>query len=107
MAEPAPTVVWPSVLALLVSLAVSGGGLLWMQRQLEQALAVRPPVLVLDLSAAARATDPAGLPALLAAYRARAAHLAGQGVLVLEGQAVLAAPPGLSLSGQELRYVAD
>ena len=82
-----------------MSILVSGVGLLWMQRQLETALAVRPPVVVLDLAGAARETDPAQLAALLDAYRTTAERLAGRGLLVLERQAVLAAPAGLTLIG--------
>lgn len=96
---------WPMILfAVLVSILVSGVGLLWMQGQLETALAVRPPVVVLDLAGAARETDPAQLAALLDAYRTTAERLAGRGLLVLERQAVLAAPAGLTLSDREVRH---
>ncbi|WP_245232215.1 hypothetical protein [Thiorhodococcus minor] len=107
--KPTPTGYgWPpSMLALLVSVVVTGTGLIWMQRELDRSLAVRPPIVVLDLSAAARETDPARLKTLLDHYRTTAERLAGQGLLVLDRQAVLAAPKGLILTDREVRHAAD
>lgn len=94
----------PLLIAGLVSLGVSGGGLLWMQHHLERALAVRPPVVVLDLAGAARAADPARLKRRLEDYRRTAEQLSDQGLLVLDGQAVLAAPPGVILTEREVPH---
>lgn len=112
MAErPTPSLVatkpgcWPPMLiAALVSIIVSGAGVVWVQRQIEVALAVRPPVVVLDLTGVARETDPAQLSALINAYRTTAERLAGQGLLVLDRQAVLAVPAGLTLTEREVRH---
>jgi len=95
---------YPILIAGLVSLGVSGGGLLWMQQHLERALAVRPPVVVLDPAGAARAVDPDRLKRRLEDYRLTAEQLSDQGLLVLDGQAVLAAPAGLSLADSEVRH---
>jgi len=99
---------WPALLlVVLASVSVSGAGLLWMQRQLDMTLAVRPPIVVLDLTGAARESDPARLKTLLDDYRTTAERLAGQGLLVLDRQAVLAAPAGLILTEREVRHAAD
>lgn len=99
---------WSSILvATLVSASGLAGALAWMQQQVDRAVAMRPPIIVLDLSAAARETDPARLKALLDDYRTTAERLAGQGLLVLERQAVLAAPAGLILTEREVRHAAD
>lgn len=91
------------LLVALIAVAVSGTGLFWMHRELAAALALRPPILILDLAGAARAADPAHLPALLEDSRRTAERLAGQGALVLDRQAVLAAPVGLTLTDREVR----
>ncbi|EGV32685.1 hypothetical protein ThidrDRAFT_1170 [Thiorhodococcus drewsii AZ1] len=95
------------LLALLLSAAVTVAGLVWMQRQLDMTLAVRPPIVVLDLTGAARESDPARLKTLLDDYRTTAERLAGQGLLVLDRQAVLAAPAGLILTEREVRHATD
>lgn len=95
------------LVAILVTVGVTGGGLIWMQRHLDRALAVRPPIVVLDLTGAARESDPARLKALLDDARATAERLAAQGLLVLERSAVLAAPKGLTLTEREVRHAAD
>ncbi|MCK7472144.1 MAG: hypothetical protein MZU95_16355 [Desulfomicrobium escambiense] len=58
-----------------------------MQHHLERALAVRPPVVVLDPAGAARAVDPDRLKRRLEDYRLTAQQLSDQGLLVLDGQA--------------------
>ena len=94
------------LVAILVTVGVTGGGLIWMQRQLDRTLAVRPPIVVLDLAGAARESDPTRLKALLDDARMAAERLAGQGLLVLDRQGVLAAPPGLTLTEREVRHAA-
>jgi hypothetical protein len=68
-----------------------------------EALALRPPILVLDLAAAARAADPAELDAVLVRQRAAAERLAAAGFLVLDAQAVLAVPPAFLVGPPEGR----
>ncbi|MBK1717305.1 hypothetical protein [Thiocystis violacea] len=90
------------LVALLVSSVVSALTLWWLQRQLDTALWLRPPVMVLDLSAPARSAALADLPARLRAYTQAAERLAAQGVLVLERNAVLATPPALLVNEAEV-----
>ena len=96
---------------LLVALSVTAvacvGTAWWCQRQLDQALALRPPVMLLDLATAARAASPTQLPGVLRAYTQAAERLAEQGVLVLERHAVLAAPPVLHVNAAEVPHAAD
>ncbi|MBK5966714.1 hypothetical protein CCR95_22205 [Thiocystis minor] len=101
---PAPSVGVGAVLliALLVASVVSAFTAWWLQRQLDTALWLRPPVMVLDLSATARAATPADLPARLRAYTQAAERLAAQGVLVLERNAVLATPVALLVNEAEV-----
>mgnify|MGYP001805892552 CR=1 FL=1 len=80
---------------------------LWWQRQLALALEVRPPVLLLDLSAAARGADPAQMTEILRDYTRAAEHLAARGVLVLDRHAVLAAPPALTLRETEVPHAPE
>ncbi|EGV29615.1 hypothetical protein ThidrDRAFT_3207 [Thiorhodococcus drewsii AZ1] len=80
---------------------------LWWQRQLALALEVRPPVLLLDLSAAARGADPAQMTAILRDYTQAAEGLAARGVLVLDRHAVLAAPPALTVLETEVPHVPE
>ena len=94
------------VLVLVVSAiagALGGAGLRALQdRGSEDATALRPPVLVLSVADALRAGRDA------TAIRGLAQRLADGGFLVLDAQAVLAAPRALSLaelsqSGREAR----
>ncbi|WP_295402618.1 hypothetical protein [uncultured Thiocystis sp.] len=99
---------WGAVvlIVLLVAAGIQGGVVWWLHQQLAAALSIRPPVLILDLSAAARAAEPAELPALLRAYTQAAERLAAQGVLVLERHAILATPAAVLVSDQEVRRAA-
>jgi hypothetical protein len=90
------------LIAGLVSLISSAAVAIWWERQLDQRLVMRPPVMILDLSALARATDPEALTAVMRAYTQAADRLAEQGVLVLERQRVLAAPRDLVLRETEV-----
>ena len=94
------------LIALLVIASIQGGVVWWLHHQLAAALSIRPPVLILDLSAAARTAEPAELPALLRTYTQAAERLAAQGVLVLERNAVLATPAVVLVSDQEVRRAA-
>lgn len=80
---------------------------LWWQRQLALALEVRPPVLLLDLSAAARGADPAQMTEILRDYTQAAEGLAARGVLVLDRHAVLAAPSALTVLETEVPHAPE
>jgi len=84
-------------LSLVSSLLLS----LWWQHQLALALEVRPPVLLIDLTTAARGVDAAALSQILRDASRTAERLAANGVLVLERHAALAAPSGLVIPMQE------
>ena len=67
-----------------------------MEQRLRVALALRPPLMVADYSvfidALGRGADPRAVKLLAARYAARAEELAGQGVLVLRSDMVIANP---------------
>jgi hypothetical protein len=69
----------------------------WVSEDLRAELALRPPALVLDLAAAVRSAPPEAVDELLARQLATARQLAAGGFLVLDAQAVLAAPPELTV----------
>ena len=88
---------WPMlfVLALLaLSMAALAGylGARVAMGPMFKALASRPPVLVLDIEQALRQSAPQRDDTILRRYAEQARRLAGQGYLVLEQQAVWAAP---------------
>jgi hypothetical protein len=95
----------PLWVAVLITLATAGGagylGAKLAVRDAESELALRPPVLVLDVAAAARGADPERIADVLAGHNATVRRLAEAGVLVLDAQAVLAAPSDLYLKGDE------
>jgi hypothetical protein len=68
------------------------------ERPLRAELALRPPVILLDLADAVRGVPPGALDARVAEARAQAKRLAAGGFLVLDAQAVIAAPPELYLA---------
>jgi hypothetical protein len=84
-------------LGLAAALGSGSLGGWWVTREVRAELALRPPVLVLDLSAAVRSVPPEEVDAALARQLTVARQLAAGGFLVLDAQAVLAAPPGLSV----------
>lgn len=89
---------------ILVVAVVSGlaGGFLgaqWAARPLQAELATRPPVIVLDLASALDGLEPEEATRIITRYRDVARKLADGGVLVLDKQAVLAAPEGAMLPG--------
>lgn len=69
-----------------------------MSKDLRAELALRPPALVLDLAAAVRSAPPEALDEVLTRQLATARQLAAGGFLVLDAQAVLAAPPELTVT---------
>ncbi len=94
------TGVSPWVLALLVLTAAVGAacvGAWWAWEQLRAELTLRPPVVLFDMAAAVRDVSPERFAAVVTRETARARRLAEGGVLVLDAQAVIAAPPDLYL----------
>jgi hypothetical protein len=85
------------VLGLVGALAAGALGGWWASKQMRAELALRPPALVLDLAAAVRSAPPEAVDAALARQLATARQLAAGGFLVLDAQAVLAAPPELTV----------
>jgi hypothetical protein len=90
---------WPwVVLGLAGALAAGALAGWWVSNEVRAELALRPPALVLDLAAAVRSAPPEAVDELLARQLATARQLAAGGFLVLDAQAVLAAPPGLTVT---------
>jgi hypothetical protein len=79
--------------------ALTAGGLAgwWVSKEVRAELALRPPALVVDLAATVRSAPPQEIDAALARQLATARQLAAGGFLVLDAQAVLAAPPELTV----------
>jgi hypothetical protein len=86
----------PSVLA--VAVASAWVGTWWASESLRAELTLRPPVVLFDMAGAVRDVPPAQLANSVARETARARRLAEGGVLVLDAQAVVAAPPDLYLA---------
>ncbi|WP_240906012.1 hypothetical protein [Thiorhodococcus mannitoliphagus] len=107
MAEGRPALAMVILVAGLLCLASGALLSLWWQRQLALALEVRPPVLLLDLSAAARGADPAQMTAILRDYTQAAERLAARGILVLDRHAVLAAPSVLTVLETEVPHAPE
>lgn len=107
MAEGRPA--WPFVLLVAGLLCLASSALLsfWWQRQLALALEVRPPVLLMDLSEAARGASPDQMTEILRDYTQAAERLAARGVLVLDRHAVLAAPAALMLRQTEVPHAVE
>ena len=61
-------------------------------------LALRPPVILFDLAGAIQGAEPSQLAARVARETEQAKRLAAGGFLVLDAQAVIAAPPDLYLT---------
>ena len=61
-------------------------------------LALRPPVILFDLAGAVQGAEPSQLAAVVARETEQAKRLAAGGFLVLDAQAVIAAPPDLYLA---------
>ena len=90
-----PWILVPSVLAVAVASAWVGAW--WAGQSLRAELTLRPPVVLFDMAGAVRDVSPERLAAVVARESARARRLAEGGVLVLDAQAVIAAPPDLYL----------
>ena len=84
----------------LILLATAGSGYLgarWVAEDLRAELALRPPVVLFDMAGTVRGVAPDRLAAVVDREKARARKLADAGFLVLDAQAVIAAPPELYL----------
>ena len=85
----------------LVLAAAAGFGYLgarWTAERLHEELALRPPVILFDMAGSVRDVEPARLGAAVAHQKEQAKRLAAGGFMVLDAQAVIAAPPELYLT---------
>ena len=90
---------WVLVLpVLIVAVASAWVGAWWARESLRAELTLRPPVVLFDMAAAVRDVPPPQLAVVVSRETARARRLAEGGVLVLDAQAVIAAPPDLYLA---------
>ena len=90
--------VWAAVaLGMAIAVASSYLGARWAAEDLRSELALRPPLVLFDMAGAVRGVAPDRLAAVVAREKARAERLADAGFLVLDAQAVIAAPPELYL----------
>jgi len=91
----------PLVVALAVLTAAGASGYLgarWAEEGLRSELTLRPPVILFDMAGTVQGFDPAQVGASVALAKERAKRLAEGGFLVLDAQAVIAAPPELFLA---------
>jgi len=94
-----PLSLWPAVLLGLVAVGASGYfGARWTAESLHAELALCPPVILFDMAGAVRGEGPEQLAAAVAREKEQAERLAAGGFLVLDAQAVIAAPPELYLA---------
>jgi hypothetical protein len=93
------------LLLAAIPLSALAGGYLGAEiaaRPLREAIATRPPVLIVDVAAALDGIAPEDVGEGIANLKATAVRLADGGVLVLDAQAVLAAPhDAYVLSGKQ------
>jgi hypothetical protein len=90
----------PLVLALVLLTASGASGYLgawWAAEGLRSELTLRPPVILFDMAGTVQGADPAQVGASLSRAREQAKRLSDGGFLVLDAQAVIAAPPELFL----------
>ena len=89
---------WVPILAVLAAAVASVWvGVWWAGEQLRAELTLRPPVVLFDMAGAVQGLEASELGAAVARAKAQARRLAEGGVLVLDAQAVIAAPPDLYL----------
>ncbi len=83
---------------LLTASGASGYlGAWWAAEDLRSDLTLRPPVILFDMAGAVQGADPAQVGASVARAHEQAKRLSEGGFLVLDAQAVIAAPPELFL----------
>ena len=89
-------------LAVPLALVAAGGSgcfaAWWGGDALRAELALRPPVILFDLAGTIQGAEPSQLAAVVARETEQAKRLAAGGFLVLDAQAVIAAPPDLYLA---------
>jgi hypothetical protein len=91
-------------LLIIASAGASGYlGAQWVAEELRSELTLRPPVVLFDMAAAVRGVAPDRLAAVVAREKARAERLAEAGFLVLDAQAVIAAPADLHMDAASSR----
>jgi hypothetical protein len=73
-------------------------GARWTAESLHAELVLRPPVILFDIAGAVRGAGTSQLGAVVARGKEQAERLAKGGFLVLDAQAVIAAPPELYLA---------
>jgi hypothetical protein len=96
--------VWAAVaLGPVIAFASGYLGARWAADDLRAELALRPPVVLFDMAGAVRGVVPDRLAAVVAREKARAERLADAGFLVLDAQAVIAAPPDLYIDAAAAR----
>ena len=96
--------VWAAIGLVLATAVVSGYlGARWAAEDQHAKLALRPPVVLFDMAGAVRGVAPDRLAAVVAREKARAERLADAGFLVLDAQAVIAAPPDLDIDAASAR----
>jgi len=89
---------WVLVLSVLAAAVASAWvGAWWAGEQLRAELTLRPPVVLFEMAGAVQGLEASKLGAAVARAKAQARRLAEGGVLVLDAQAVIAAPPDLYL----------
>jgi hypothetical protein len=92
---------WMRLAGFLALVAVSAAcGYLsaqWTTQGLREELALRPPVVIADMTSLAQGGDPRSVGQTLARGLEAASKLAQGGIVVLDSQAVIAAPPDLNI----------
>ena len=86
-----------AAIGLVLATAVVSGylGARWAAEDLRTELALRPPMVLFDMAGAVRGVVPDQLAVVVAQEKAKAERLVEGGFLVLDAQAVIAAPPDL------------
>jgi hypothetical protein len=89
---------------VLATTIVSGYlGARWAAEDLRAELALRPPVVLFDMADAVLGVAPDRLATVIAREKKQAERLAEGGFLVLDAQAVIAAPPDIYIDAASAR----
>ena len=89
---------WVLVLSVLAAAIASVWvGAWWARESLRAELTLRPPIVLFDMASAVHGSEGSELAAAVARAKEQARRLAEGGVLVLDAQAVIAAPRDLYL----------
>jgi hypothetical protein len=99
-----PLPVWAAAaLGLATAVASRYLGARGAAEDLRAELALRPPVVLFDMAGAVRGVAPDRLATVIAREKKQAERLAEGGFLVLDAQAVIAAPPDLYIDAASAR----